>query len=203
MSATEPHRGGLSRICVFCGSSPGALPAYAEAAVELGRTIASRGVGLVYGGGSVGIMGVIADAALRAGGEVIGVIPRALWEREVGHTALTELRVVGSMHERKSQMADLADAFVALPGGVGTLEEFFEIWTWAMLGLHRKPCGLLNVAGYYAPLLAFLDHSVEQGFVREAHRAIVLVDNDPRALLARLAEYQSPVTARWIDREET
>jgi uncharacterized protein (TIGR00730 family) len=203
MSTTEPHRGGLTRVCVFCGSSPGALPAYAEAAVEFGRAIASSGVGLVYGGGSVGIMGVIADAVLQAGGEVIGVIPRALWEREVGHTALTELRVVGSMHERKAQMADLADAFVALPGGVGTLEEFFEIWTWALLGLHPKPCGLLNVADYYTPLLAFLDHAVEQGFVREAHRAMVLVDDDPRALLGRLAEYESPVTSRWIAREET
>jgi uncharacterized protein (TIGR00730 family) len=192
MSTTEPHRGGLTRVCVFCGSSPGALPAYAEAAVEFGRAIASSGVGLVYGGGSVGIMGVIADAVLQAGGEVIGVIPRALWEREVGHTALTELRVVGSMHERKARMADLADAFVALPGAAGTLEELFEAWTWGMLGLHAKPAALFDVDGFWQPLLGQLRRMVDDGYLDAARLDALGVVSDAAGLLAFADGYVHP-----------
>src|SRR6185503_14872599 len=146
----------MSRLCVFCGSSPGHDPAYGAAAAQLGRVLAERGIGLVYGGGRVGLMGILADAALAAGGEVIGVIPQALLDREIGHRGLTQLRVVDSMHSRKALMGDLADGFIALPGGIGTLEELFEVWTWAQLGLHRKPCGLLDANGFYAPLVDFL-----------------------------------------------
>ena len=148
-------------------------------------------------------MGVLADAALEAGGRVVGVIPRALWEREVGHRALTELRVVESMHERKALMASLADAFVALPGGLGTLEEIFEVWTWGQLGIHAKPCGFLDVSGYYAPLLAFLDRAVEGGLVRPQHRAMAIVDRDPRTILRRLAEYEPPNVEKWVGLGET
>jgi uncharacterized protein (TIGR00730 family) len=164
----------LRRICVFCGSRPGAGDAYVAAARSLGRTLAVRGLGVVYGGGNVGLMGELADAALAGGGEVIGVIPEALVQQEVAHTGLTELRVVRSMHERKAQMADLSDAFVALPGGMGTFEELFEILTWAQLGFHEKPSGLLDVGGYFAPLLELLDHAVSEGFVRPRHRALLL-----------------------------
>src|SRR5919199_3791597 len=177
----------MRRVCVFCGSSPGADPAYAAAARRLAEVLVRRGIGLVYGGGSVGLMGVLADAALAAGGEVTGVIPRALQAREVGHAALPDLRVVETMHERKALMAELADGFVALPGGLGTLEEFFEVWTWAQLGIHAKPCGVLNVGGYFDPLLAFLDHAVAEGFVRDAYRAMLLVAAEPAPLLDRLA----------------
>lgn len=190
----------MKRICVFCGSSPGTAPSYLEAARQLGRTLARRGLGLVYGGSSVGLMGALADAALAEGGEVIGVIPRALQLRELAHGRLTSLHVVASMHERKAKMAELAHGFVALPGGMGTLEEFAEILTWAQLGLHQRPCGLLDVGGYYAPLVAFFDHAVEQGFVRPEHRSLVMMDAEPDALLDRFAAWKPPALERWIDR---
>lgn len=192
----------MKRICVFCGSSMGASPAFAEGARALGTALAEAGITLVYGGGGVGLMGVLADAVLEAGGEVIGVIPRPLWARELGHTGLTVLHVVDTMHQRKALMAELSDGFIALPGGAGTLEEFAEMWTWGLLGVHRKPCGLLEVNGYYAPLLALLDHMVEQGFLRPEHRAMVLVEQDPRRLLERFAAYEPPPVARWLDRAE-
>jgi uncharacterized protein (TIGR00730 family) len=192
----------MRRLCVFCGSSSGSRPAYAAAARALGEALARRGLGLVTGGGRVGLMGVIADASMGAGGEVIGVIPEALAAKEVAHAGLTELRVVGSMHERKAMMAELSDGFVALPGGFGTLEEFFEVLTWAQLGLHPKPCALLNVAGFYAPLLALLDHAVAEGFVKPIHRALVLVEEEPERLLDRIRDYRPPVVQRWIEPEE-
>jgi uncharacterized protein (TIGR00730 family) len=188
----------LHRLCVFCGSNPGHDPAYRALAVEFGQALARRGLGLVYGGGRVGLMGALADAALAAGGEVIGVIPQSLWDREIGHQGLTELRVVGSMHERKAVMAELADGFVALPGGAGTLEELFEMWTWAQLGLHRKPCGLLDAGGFFDPLLVFLDHLVTTGFVRPAHRAMLVTAASPEELLARFEAYEPPQVAKWI-----
>lgn len=193
----------IRRICVFCGSNSGSDPAYAEAARNLGRIFAREGIALVYGGGSVGLMGEVADAVLRAGGEVIGVIPHALWAREVGHHGLTDLRIVETMHDRKALMADLADAFIALPGGLGTLEEIFEIWTWAQLGLHAKPVGFLDVGGFYTPLMQFLDLAVRERFVREAHRAIALVDGDAERLLRRFDEWIPPRVEKWITREET
>ncbi len=177
------------RVCVFCGSSDGARPEYLQAARAVGAGLAGRGVGIVYGGAHVGMMGALADAALAAGGEVVGVIPRTLWDREVAHTGITSLRVVTTMHERKALMAELSDAFLALPGGIGTLEELFEVWTWAQLGIHAKPVALLDVAGYYAPLVAFLDSSVAEGFVRPAQRAALLVDDSPARLLDRLAPH--------------
>jgi uncharacterized protein (TIGR00730 family) len=191
------------RICVFCGSSPGLNPAHLEAARALGRTLARRGLGLVYGGGSVGLMGALADACLGAGGEVTGVIPSALKAREVDHRGLTEMHVVGSMHERKALMADLADGFAALPGGMGTLEETAEILTWAQLGLHAKPVGLLDVAEYYGHLIAFLDHAAREGFIRPEHRALLVMERDPEALLDRLREWKPPKIERWLDRETT
>jgi hypothetical protein len=169
----------------------------------MGEAIARRGMGLVYGGGSVGLMGIAADAALAAGGEVDGVIPDVLVRREVGHRGLTRQHVVGSMHERKAKMADLADAFVALPGGMGTLEELAEILTWGQLGLHAKPCGLLDVNGYYAPLIAFFDRAVADGFLRPEHRAMVLVETDPGALLDRFAAFRPPALEKWIDRRSS
>lgn len=193
----------VRRVCVFCGSSPGALPEYVDAARRLGALLAERGVGVVYGGASVGVMGALADAALAAGGEVTGVIPRALWEREVAHTGLSELQVVGSMHQRKARMTELSDAFVALPGGLGTLEELFEVWTWGQLGLHRKPLGLLDVAGFYGPLIEFLDHAVAQRFVGVVHRAMLAVEREPEALLERLQRFHPPPVEKWIDRTDT
>jgi len=194
----------MRRVCVFCGSSPGARAAYAEAAAELGRLLAAERIGLVYGGASVGLMGVLADAALAEGGEVVGVIPRALVDREIGHPGVEDLRVVGSMHERKALMAELADAFVALPGGLGTLEELFEIYTWAQLGMHRKPCGLLDVEDYYAGISQFLAHAVEERFLPERHRAMLMVEHEPRALLDRMRGWEpSAVQPKWLDREET
>lgn len=193
----------MKSICVFCGSSFGTAPAYEEAARRLGRMLADEGITLIYGGGNVGLMGAVADAALEAGGEVIGVIPKALMRREIGHPGLTELHVVGSMHERKAKMAELSEGFVALPGGTGTLEELFEVLTWAQLGEHDKPCGLLDVAGYYGPLLAVLDHMVEQGFLEEQHRKMLLVEREPAALLERFARYEPPRVAKWIDSPET
>ena len=187
---------------MFCGSNAGVRPAYLEAARATGRALARRGVGLVYGGGRVGLMGAVADAVLRAGGEATGVIPEALLAREVGHLSLTELRVVSSMHERKAMMADLSDAFVALPGGYGTFEEFCEVLTWSQLGIHRKPCGLLNVEGYYDGLLALFDHAVTEGFVRPPHRSLVVEAADPEEILDLLARYSPPEVEKWIDRDE-
>lgn len=193
----------MKRICVFCGSNPGTNPAYVEAAVTVGTLLASRQIGLVYGGGHVGMMGTIADAVLARGGEVIGVIPIALAEKEVEHKGLTELHVVKSMHERKALMADLADGFIALPGGFGTFEEYCEIITWAQLGFHHKPCGLLNVAGYYNHLLAMIDHGVAQQFIRPVHRQLVIDDTDAEHLLDRMAAFVPPVIDKWIKRDET
>ena len=193
----------MRRICVFCGSNPGRLPAYRAAAVALGRTLAERGIGLVYGGASVGLMGAVADAALAAGGEATGVIPRALMDRELGHSGLTELRVVGSMHARKALMAELSDGFIALPGGAGTLEEIFEIWTWSQLGDHEKPCGLLNVAGFYDRLIGFLDHAAAEGFMRAEHRAMLLAAETAQAMLAAFAAYRAPVVRKWIEAVQT
>ena len=192
----------MKRICVFCGSSPGADPAYAEAAADLGRLLAGRGLTLVYGGGHVGLMGVLADAALAAGGRVTGVIPEALAAKELAHGGLTDLVVVGSMHERKALMSELSDAFIALPGGIGTLEEWFEVWTWSQLGFQPKPCGMLNVAGYYDHLLAFLDHMTEERFLSPPHRSMAIVEDRADRLLDRLASYQPPRAEKWIDRAE-
>jgi uncharacterized protein (TIGR00730 family) len=189
----------IRRVAVFCGSNPGARPEYVAAAKLLGRTLASRGIGLVYGGSNVGLMAAIADEMADELGDVIGVIPRTLVEREVANTSLGDLRIVGSMHERKAMMAELADGFIALPGGIGTLEEFFETWTWAQLGMHGKPCALLNVAGYYDPLLAFLDRSVEEKFVRAVHRKMVIVEDDPATLLNRFEAYEPPQVVKWIN----
>ncbi len=192
----------MNSLCVFCGSNPGASPAYAEAAARLGRIVAERGMTLVYGGGRVGLMGVVAGAALAAGGRVIGVIPEALATRELAHDGLTELQVVGSMHERKARMSELSDGFLALPGGIGTLEEWFEVWTWSQLGFHPKPCGLLNVAGYYDHLLAFLDHVTAERFLNETYRAMAIVDDDPGLLLDRLAAWRPSRARKWIEAEE-
>jgi uncharacterized protein (TIGR00730 family) len=192
----------LNSLCVFCGSSSGASPAYAEAASRFGRAAAGRGLTLIYGGGRVGLMGIVADAALAAGGTVIGVIPEALATRELAHAGVTELRVVASMHERKAMMSELADGFLALPGGIGTLEEWFEVWTWSQLGFQPKPCGLLNVAGYFDPLLAFLDHMTAERFLTAVHRSMAIVDDQPERLLDRLASYQPPRARKWIDADE-
>lgn len=192
-----------SYVCVYCGSSSGVRAEYAAVARRFAAALVRRGLGLVYGGGSVGLMGVLADATLHAGGEVIGVIPRALVDRELAHFGLTELRITESMHERKALMADLADAFVALPGGIGTLEELFEIWTWAQLGLHRKPCGVLDALGYYGGLVSFLDHATLEGFVRPQHRAILLIAHEPEELLEQLLRYQAPAIEPSLRRTET
>jgi uncharacterized protein (TIGR00730 family) len=190
---------GLASVCVFCGSSAGARPSYAAMAEALGRELAERGARLVYGGGRVGLMGVVADAALAAGGEVVGVIPQHLMDREVGHPGVTDLRVTSSMHERKALMAELADGFVALPGGFGTLEELAETLTWSQLGLQAKPFGLLDVEGFYEPLLRFLDHTVAERFVAPEHRALVLSGGDPAALLDRLAAWEPGSTrGKWL-----
>ncbi|WP_424359374.1 TIGR00730 family Rossman fold protein [Methanocella sp. MCL-LM] len=189
----------MKRICVFCGSSPGARQEYIDAARDMGRALARRNIGLVYGGGNVGLMGEIATAAEEAGGEVIGVIPKWLVDREVAYTALKDLRVVNSMHERKALMAGLSDGFVALPGGLGTIEEFFEAATWAQLGIHKKPCGLLNVCGYYDSLMTFLDHTTEEMFVRPENRSMIMIEEDPDRLIDMFEAY-SPVTvdkAEW------
>lgn len=193
----------MRRVCIFCGSNNGARTVYVDAARAMGAALARRRIGLVYDGGRVGLMGVVADAVLAGGGEVIGVIPEALVAKEVAHEGLPDLRVVGSMHERKALMAELADAFVALPGGYGTLEEFCEVVTWAQLGLHRKPCGLLNVGGFYDRLLALFDHAVAEHFVRPAHRSLVLEERDPEHLLDLLASYRRPALEKWLDRDET
>lgn len=192
----------MKRVCVFCGSNVGSRTVYREAAVRMGTVLARRGIGMVFGGGSVGLMGAVADAALAAGGEVIGVIPRALVEKELAHRGVADLRVVASMHERKALMAELADAFVALPGGFGTLEEFCEVLTWAQLGIHRKPCGLLNVTGFFDSLLALFDHAVAEGFLRLQHRALIVVEKDPERLLDALAAWEPPAIEKWVRQEE-
>src|SRR6185369_12052255 len=193
----------MNRLCVFCGSNSGARPEYAAAARDMAATLAARNLGLVYGGGRVGLMGILADEMIRLGGEVIGVIPRMLSEREVGHLGLAELHVVETMHERKAKMADLADGFIALPGGLGTLEEIFEIWTWAQLGSHHKPCGFLDVGGFYAPLFEFLDLAVVERFIAPRFREIAIVESDAERLLDRFAQYEPPDVARWLDHART
>jgi uncharacterized protein (TIGR00730 family) len=190
----------MERIGVFCGSSPGARPEYEAAAVELGRVLVERELGLVYGGAHVGLMGTIADTVIAAGGEAIGVIPSALVDQEIAHTGLTDLRIVGSMHERKALMVDLADGFVALPGGSGTLDELFEAFTWAQLGIHSKPIGLLDISAYWAPLLAFLDHAVVERFMRAEDRDRLLVAPEPAAMLDRLASYEPSAVDKWVGR---
>lgn len=190
------------RLCVFCGSSAGNDPAYLEAARALGQALAAADVGLVYGGASVGLMGAVADAVLDHGGTAIGVLPKALFVKELAHTGLTTLHVVDSMHERKALMAELSDGFIALPGGLGTFEELFEVWTWAQLGYHPKPCALLDVNGFYAPLIAFLDSVVERGFVRQSHRDMLLVGNTAGELLQRIASYEPPAAPKWISATE-
>lgn len=193
----------MRRLCVFCGSSAGESRAFAQAASAFGTLLARRGIGVVYGGGRVGLMGALADAVLAAGGEIAGVIPHGLWNREVGHPTVASMHVVDTMHERKALMMELADGFIALPGGIGTLEELFEVWTWGQLGIHKKPCAVLNVAGYYDALLTFVGGAVEQGFVRQSYRDMLLVDSDPEQLLARMASYEPPEVPRWLGRAET
>jgi uncharacterized protein (TIGR00730 family) len=193
----------FKRLCVYAGSNPGDRPEYAAAAAELARLMAARGIGLVYGGGRVGLMGVLADTILAAGGEAIGVIPRALLDREVGHKGLSELRVVESMHERKALMADLADGFVAVPGGIGTLEELIEVYTWSQLGIHAKPIGVLDAAGFYAGLAALLDHMVAEGFLRAEHRAGLLSDPEPGPLVERMEAWRPPSVHKWTELERS
>ena len=188
----------MKRICVFCGANPGRGEKFRVMAVKMGHALAERGLGLVYGGGKVGLMGTIADAVLERGGEVIGVIPEDLVKKEVAHKGLTDLRVVGSMHERKALMAKLSDGFIAMPGGFGTLDEFCEILTWAQLGLHRKPAGILDVGGYFDLFLRFVDHSVSQGFIRQEHRDLLLVERSPQALLDVFAAYKPVSVDKWL-----
>lgn len=190
------------RIAVFCGSSSGRRPEFLQAATVLGQLLAQQGIGIVYGGASVGLMGAVATAARQAGGEVIGVLPQSLMDRELAHTGLSELHIVETMHERKAKMSELADAFLALPGGIGTFEELFEVWTWGVLGYHRKPCALLNVAGFYDGLVSFLDHVVEDEFLKPVYRNMLLVDESPEALLKALLEYVPPAAPKWTDSEE-
>jgi uncharacterized protein (TIGR00730 family) len=186
------------RLCVFCGAHSGSEPLYRHSATVLGGSLAREGIGLVYGGGKLGLMGAVADAAMGSGGEAIGVIPQALVDHEVAHQGLTELRIVNSMHERKSQMADLSDGFVALPGGLGTLEELFEIWTWSQLGYHRKPVAILNVGGFFDELIQFLDKLVERGFVRPENRAMLIVATDTDELIGKIRNYIPPKPPQWI-----
>ena len=193
----------ITNVCVYCGSSAGNRPVYAERARALARVMVERGIGLVYGGGRVGIMGIIADAVLALGGRVTGIIPQALLDREVAHPGLSELVVTRSMHERKTIMAERADGFIALPGGLGTLEELFEAWTWAQLGIHEKPCGILDVADFYGGLVRFVDHAVNEGFVKPANRAVLIVERDPVALLDRFAAYESPGFEKWVKPEQS
>ena len=193
----------FSALCVFCGSNSGADPAYAESARRLGYLLADRGITVVYGGGRVGLMGALADAALAAGGSVVGVIPEALRRREVAHERLTELHVVQTMHERKQLMADRSDGFIAMPGGFGTFEEFCEALTWSQLGMHAKPCGLLNVKGYYAGLLALFDHAVAEQLLQARNRAMVVAESEPKALLDAMEQYHAPAVEKWLTPETT
>ena len=188
----------MKRICVFCGSNRGVRNEYIEAAQELGEILVKRNLGLVYGGGNVGLMGIIADAVLAEGGEVIGVIPQSLADREVAHQNLTKMHIVNSMHERKALMADLSDGFIALPGGMGTFDEFCEILTWAQLGIHQKPCGILNVENYFTPLLKMFDHATDEGFLRDAHRDLVIEATKPEILLDLFKTYQPQPVAKWM-----
>ena len=192
----------LRSVCVYAGSNAGRLPAYAQAAAALGELLARRGIHVVYGGGDIGLMGVVADAALAAGGRVTGIIPRTLMKREVGHRGLTELIVVETMHERKHEMARRADAFVALPGGIGTVEELVEALTWTQLGVHRKPCALLDAGGYWTPFVRFLDHAVAEGFLPERHRAMLVTAGTPEAVLAAIERWEPPAVEKWLDREQ-
>jgi uncharacterized protein (TIGR00730 family) len=192
----------IRKICVYCGSSPGKNPVFSLAASSLAKAMCERGIGLVYGGAAVGVMGALANAVLEAGGEAIGVIPRSLAIKEVAHANLTELHVVSSMHDRKAMMAELADGFIALPGGWGTLEEIFEILTWAQLGFHEKPCGLLNIEGYYDGLIDFLDNAIEQQFVREVCRPMLMTAREPVELLDRFAGYRAPKVRKWMAEDE-
>jgi len=190
----------LKRLCVFCGSSFGVNPAYVKAAIDLGNAIAKRNICLVYGGARVGLMGEIASTVIRAKGEVIGVIPKDLVDKEVAHGGLSDLRIVESMHERKALMAELSDGFIALPGGFGTIEEIFEVITWAQLSFHDKPCGFLNINGYYDHLIKFIDHSLKENFIVPEHRAMILIDDDPESLLEKFLNYEPPIIdkAKWI-----
>ncbi len=191
----------MKNITVFCGSNSGFRTDYAEAARTLARLFAQNNIRLIYGGGNVGLMGIIADEVMQLGGEVVGIIPDSLDKKEVGHRGISELRVVGSMHERKAQMAELADGFIAMPGGIGTFEEFFEILTWAQLGFHEKPCAVLNIAGYYDGLLALCDNAVTEGFLRPAHRQLILDDSNPEFLLEKMRNLKPLPVEKWIDRE--
>ena len=192
----------IKAVCVYCGSAPGARPVYAEAAKAFGRALVEADMSLVYGGGRVGLMGLIADEVLANGGRAVGVIPELLLKKEVGHTDLTELHVVPDMHERKKKMADLSDAFVAMPGGVGTFEELFEVYTWAQLGYHQKPVALLNIDGFYDPLINLLQHTVDEGFMRQTYFDILQMDADPAALIGKLQRYQPPASDKWADNRE-
>ncbi len=193
----------MKSICVYCGSSPGRLEAYVDGARALARALVDRDLGLVYGGASIGLMGLIADSVLHLGGRAVGVIPQALARKEVAHKGLTELHITQSMHERKTLMAELSDGFIAMPGGIGTFEELFEIWTWAQLGIHAKPVGALNVAGYYDALTTFLDHATAEQFMKPQHRSMLIVEPEPVALLARFATYQPPGIQKWLDADES
>ncbi len=193
----------INSICIYCGSSPGRLDAYASAAFSLAESLVSRNIRLIYGGAGIGIMGILADQVLKLGGQAVGVIPKALAHKEVAHHQLTELHVTQSMHERKMLMAELSDGFIALPGGIGTLEELFEIWTWAQLGFHHKPCGLLNVEGYYDALIQFLDHVRAEQFVKAHHHAMLMVETNPDALLDRYVDYRPPAVKHWLGKDET
>ena len=193
----------MKAICVYCGSSPGRLDVYASAARALGQAMVERDLGLVYGGASIGLMGLIADTVMQLGGRAVGVIPKGLARKEVVHRHLTELHVTQSMHERKTLMAELSDGFIAMPGGIGTFEEIFEIWTWAQLGIHAKPCGLLNVAGYYDALTTFLDHAAAEQFLKPDQRSLLMVEQQPQALLDRFASYQAPSVRKWLDADES
>lgn len=191
----------MKRICVFCGSNPGVNPLYLETAEKVGAFLAANNIELVYGGGRVGLMGKVADSVMQNGGRVIGIIPKALDRKEIAHQGLTELYVVGSMHERKAQMAELSDGFIALPGGIGTFEEFCEIVTWAQLGIHQKPCALMNVGGFYDAFIALFEHSMDQGFIRPEHRALVLVESEIEKLYELMKNYRPPTIEKWLDKE--
>jgi uncharacterized protein (TIGR00730 family) len=193
----------LKRVCIFCGTSAGTSPVYRQKAIQIGEILASRGVGIVYGGGSVGLMGAVAEAGQRAGAEVIGIITKDLLDIEIANKAIPRLCVVGSMHERKALMADLSDGFIAMPGGFGTLEEFMEVVTWSQLGVHRKPCGLLNVNGYYDFLLNMCDHAVKEGFITPVDRRLVIADPEPESLIDRLNKFDVPPPSKWLSLAET
>ena len=194
---------GMKRICVYCGSNPGTKPAFREAARKLGKQLAERGLGLVYGGASVGVMGAVADGVLENGGQAIGVLPHFFASKEIAHDGLDELIIVNSMHERKARMEQLSDGFIALPGGWGTIEEIFEVLTWAQLGHHQKPCGLLNVDSYYDELSGFLENAIRNQFVKEEFRPMMMIENEPSRLLDRFDSYTAPVVKKWIGAEET